>query len=855
MTADTVPRQPQLKSDKQSGILAVVLVYALFAACWILLSDNLVQMIFSDPKQLILASILKGWFFVGITSLLLYGLMQRWVGVDAEPKTLSANSRLGLPFISLLVIIVVFTGAGIFQTLIHHEEEKVDQLQAIADLKIQQIADWLRERQSPLVYVQTSDYLAEQYHRWQESGDLDSGQKMQLRLEQLRQNHGFGAVMLLNPKGEMLWGSDKAPLTVATPLQLAAQFATAKRKVQRVGPYRDAVGNMCMDFIAPLTSMSGPAPLVILHVDLADWLFPVLKTWPAPSASSETLLFQRDGDQILYLNELQHQLPVNHRIPIATEKLLAAQVLRGEALPGRSVKGLDYRGIPVIGVVRAIADTDWFLVVKINQSELYTETVSDALWIGFVGLLALFVAGAGYYLMRQGQQLAVAQAVQQSQAERLNAQHLLSSIADSSEDAIFAKDLVGRYILINRAASQFVGKSAEDILGQDDRAIFTPEQAERLMTLNRRVITENRTITLEDVLNTLEGERTFLATKGPLRDNEDNVIGVFGISRDITERKQAELALRSSEQRFRQLFSLAPMPLAIIAQNGEIVAVNDRFISTFGYTLEDVPTLIEWWPLAYPDPDYRRSVMIAWNAAVQRAVEQNTDIEPIEFRVTCKDGGERRVVISGIMIGTDVLTTLFDVTESRVAEEALRARERYQRAVLDNFPFMVWLKDTDSRILAANKTYARVANVADPDELVGKTDLDYWEEELAEQYRAEDRAVLQNGQSKMTENEITEAGRRFWIESYKSPVELDGHVIGTVGFARDITERKIAETELIQRNNELERFNRATVGRELDMIALKQQVNQLSRQLGQEPPYPLVFLDTPSVQQTTGEAQ
>ncbi|MDO9235945.1 MAG: PAS domain-containing protein, partial [Aquabacterium sp.] len=343
-------------------------------------SDKWVQMIFTDPKRIILASTLKGWFFVGITSLLLYGLMRRCIGVNAAPKTFPTGPRrLGWPFIALMVVIVAYTCAGIFQVFIHREQEQVDQLQAVADLKIRQIVDG-------------------------------------------------------------------------------------------------------------------------------------------------------------------------------------------------------------------------FLLAKVDAG-----TVSDALWIGFVGLLALFVTGVGFYLIRQGQQLAVAQAVQQSQAERLNALNLISSIADSSDDAIFAKDLAGRYILINRAASQFVGKSAEDMLGQDDRAIFTPEQAERLMTFNRRVITENRTMTQEGVLDTQEGERTFLTTKGPLRDNQANVIGTFGISRDITERKMAEAELieRNNElERFNR---------AMVGRELDMIALKQQGSTSFHSNLgRDGPIR---WPFSTPDRHNRQGRM------------------------------------------------------------------------------------------------------------------------------------------------------------------------------------------------------------------------------------------------------
>ncbi len=150
---------------------------------------------------------------------------------------------------------------------------------------------------------------------------------------------------------------------------------------------------------------------------------------------------------------------------------------------------------------------------------------------------------------------------------------------------------------------------------------------------------------------------------------------------------------------------------------------------------------------------------------------------------------------SGQVIG--VLGIYDDITELKNAEQTLQERDRYQRALLDNFPFMVWLKDMESRLLAANQTYADAAGFTLTEDLVGKTDLDVFPAELARRYRADDLEVLNSGKSKSVEEPLIFAGKAIWIETYKSPVTLDGKMIGTVGFARDINERKQAEIGLL----------------------------------------------------------
>nr|MDA3909182.1 diguanylate cyclase [Sulfurimonas sp.] len=140
---------------------------------------------------------------------------------------------------------------------------------------------------------------------------------------------------------------------------------------------------------------------------------------------------------------------------------------------------------------------------------------------------------------------------------------------------------------------------------------------------------------------------------------------------------------------------------------------------------------------------------------------------------------------------TGVLSSGRDITESRKDEEKLKKSESYQRALLDSFPFIVWLKDTQSNFLAVNKPFAKAAGLDNPSTLIGKNDLDFFPKDLADAYRADDKIVMKTLQKKELEEFIEENGKRKWFATYKAPVlDKEGHVFGTVGFARDITEYK-----------------------------------------------------------------
>lgn len=139
---------------------------------------------------------------------------------------------------------------------------------------------------------------------------------------------------------------------------------------------------------------------------------------------------------------------------------------------------------------------------------------------------------------------------------------------------------------------------------------------------------------------------------------------------------------------------------------------------------------------------------------------------------------------------------------------------QYIQTLIDNFPFMVWLKDVNSRILVANTAYANMVGVSSSAELIGKTDFDFFPHALAQEYVDGDQWAMQNSSPSAVTVPIKNAdGEYYWIESYKSSVIVEGEVVGSLGYARDVTENILRENEyksiVENSSNCIAKYNRA----------------------------------------------
>ena len=239
--------------------------------------------------------------------------------------------------------------------------------------------------------------------------------------------------------------------------------------------------------------------------------------------------------------------------------------------------------------------------------------------------------------------------------------------------------------------------------------------------------------------------------------------------------------------------------VAIYADNQRIVYTNKSMEDTWGCSPQNTQN----------SPHSSADFKPYWNALTTVLATG----QPTTFLLDCKPSGSQQQIhdlISMTAIKNHDQAILGVIAIGRNLDDyrhtqyqLLAQKERYQRALIDNFPFMVWLKDIDSRFLAINNTYAQLIGVAYPEEALGKTDHDYFPQADADGYLAFDREVLQSGKPKVVVESIThESGDVNWAEVYKSPVLIDGEVVGTVGFARDLSDLKKLQADILKTKSE-----------------------------------------------------
>jgi PAS domain S-box-containing protein len=387
------------------------------------------------------------------------------------------------------------------------------------------------------------------------------------------------------------------------------------------------------------------------------------------------------------------------------------------------------------------------------------------------------------------------------QAEQALAQErdLLGTLMDNLPDHIYFKDRQSRFLRINRAHAKAFGLSDPgQAVGKTDFDFFAAEHAQQAYNDEQEVITTGKPMTAKEEKETWPDGRVTWAstTKMPFRDANGAIIGTFGVSRDITERKQAEKVLEERTAYLNTLIDISPVGIAVLDKEERIQMCNPAFERLFlfsrqemqGFNLDEliIPTEL----VSEAESLTRQTLGGASVRATSRRRRKDGTLVDVEIYAV-------PLVMDDKPLG--FLGLYQDVTERKQAEEALAQERDLLGTLMDNLPDTIYFKDRESRFTRINEAVARGFGLSDPGQAIGKTDFDFFTAEHAQQAYNDEQEVITTGKP-MTAKEEKETwpdGRVTWVSTTKMPFrDANGAIIGTFGVSHDITERKRAEEAL-----------------------------------------------------------
>ena len=254
----------------------------------------------------------------------------------------------------------------------------------------------------------------------------------------------------------------------------------------------------------------------------------------------------------------------------------------------------------------------------------------------------------------------------------------LAATLQTIPDLLFELDANGRYIDVYTNQDDRLAGSRQELLGRNVSEVLPYDAAKTVQAAIDGAIDQGSDYGRQIVLPMRDAVSWFeLSATRKLRGGKHHVLI---LSRDVTQRKQDELALQQAreaalvaerDRHFRVLFNAAPIALSFV-RGEKIELINQRFRDLFGYQETEIASLNHWWLSAYPDPAYRAQVQSTWQAALTRAQAGDGQVDSLEYRVACRDGRVLYMLIGGQLIDDGLIGTFTDITPLKQAERALQ---------------------------------------------------------------------------------------------------------------------------------------------------------------------------------------
>lgn len=445
---------------------------------------------------------------------------------------LLVGSALGLGLCGLAAFLYVRSEQEGVRELAHA------QLQSIAALKVQRITEWKNERLGDARVLAATPNLAEIIMQLSDTPDANARRaRMAKLLTSAQLAYGYPQIVLFDRELNIV-------LTFPDDAKWDSTLSPGVRRTLRETHdvlledlHRSENGNVHLDVVAPIRSEGQDtfAGAMLLTINPETQLFPLVQQWPTPSASAETLLARREGEEVVFLSDPRHQpgKAMTLRRSLHDRSLLASQALRNNTRG--LMQGTDYRGERVLGVSESVPGTDWVMIAKVDLAEAYAPVYARGrqMFVGF-GLVVTVLGLFGHNRWQRQREDQIQRRLAAEQAARAVSERL-AMVMRHANDAILVFDGQKRIVEANAGVRAFYGRSPEELCGMsvhDLHPAGTGAVTDGLFA--QAIASEGRVFETE---HARKDGTAFPVEVSTQRVNLEGRPHILAIVRDITQRK------------------------------------------------------------------------------------------------------------------------------------------------------------------------------------------------------------------------------------------------------------------------------------------------------------------------------
>ena len=664
--------------------------------------------------------------------------------------------------IFVTIALVVFATGYAYYTLETERirNQKYDEIASIAKLKTKSIQEWRKELLDDVRALTRGPMWKNAVNKWFLEPDHGASLTgLRDRLETGREQGGYADALLLDLDGNVIVSASGQPEPISPIDKKAIEEAGASGSPVLIDMYRSSNGDILMGAVAPILDPNGrPIAVGLYRANPASVLFPLIRSWPTGSQTAETLLVRRDGDDVLSLNDLRHRpdTALSLRRSITLLDLPAAQAVTGKQ---GLFQGRDYRGVEVLADLRPIPDSPWFMVTKVDTSEILAEAnYRGIVVVVFSGLFVLLAGGITAYGFKN-RQASLYHDLYQAGVEKLEAENERREIYERLEIALEGADLgvwdwhvqTGKLVQDPKwlAQLEYQPGDVENNIDSWATRIHPDDKAAVTEILNNYLEGRTPLYSAEHRLRSKSGKYKWILTRGKVleRDESGKPVRMVGTHLDIDSLRQYEQALLESERKFRVLTeTIHDVFWVSDPMLNQILYVSPAYEKVWGKTLESLyKSPQSFFEVVHPD-DIER-----FRTILDERHKQGAEYS-VEYRIVHSDNSIRWILERGFPIHDEkwrlelMCGVCTDVTERKETETELRKF----KTISDGSNYGNTILDLQGNIIYLNEAFARMHGFV-ISECTGKhISMFHTEQQMSEVKRSVE-TVIKNRKSQLLE--------------------------------------------------------------------------------------------------------